>query len=259
MEYSLMPIVSRKWRVHLFANVILVFLVATPLLSFAKGPFFTELSEAELSEIRGMYVSPSRVQYFGLSMTTQWGAPSRSIHQVGMSVAMEVTEGVPHLEVSRSGTLGAEVASNQVKDADINPALEQIGGVVQGIQVAGIDNTIHNKLSVNVIESTPVDRSGEVGAFVPGRQVYQTDNGITTDFSISDKKLGYSITTEKGVVTQALAHNMTSSTNQLLQSINIFGSGQQIVNSIRLDVAFDNTSQLRTNSTYFGIRSIMGR
>lgn len=259
MEYSLIAIVSRTWGVHLFANLIIVFLLATPLLSFAKGPFFTELSETELSDIRGMYVSPSRVQYFGISMTTQWGTPSHSIHQVGMSVAMQVTKGVPHLDVSRSGTLGAEVASNQVKDADINPALEQIGGVVQGIQVAGVDNTIHNKLSVNMIDSPPADRSGDTRDFSPGRQVYQTDNGITTDFSLSDKKLGYSISTDEGIVTQALAHNMTSNTNQLLQSANIFGSGHQIVNSIRLDVAFDNTSQLRTNSASFGIRSIMGR
>ncbi len=243
----------------LFPHLLFMFLLMIPLLSFARGSFFTELSETELSEIRGMYVSPSRVQYFGLSMTTQWGTPSRNLHEVSMSVALGVSEGVPQLQISRSGTLGAEVDSNTVKDVDINPALEQVGGVVQGIQVAGVDNSIHNKLSLNVIESSPVEGSTEVAASLPARQSYQTESGISTNFSINNNKLGYSISTDKGVVTQALAHNMLSNTNQLLQSVNIFGSGQQIVNTIRLDVAFDNTSQLRTDGTYFGIRSIMGR
>lgn len=240
-------------------SLLLVLFTPLPSISYAGGLFFTELSEAELSEIRGMYVSRSKIQYFGLSMATQWGAPSRITHNVGMSIAMRVDGDTPQLQISRSGTLGEEVSSNSIKAAAVNPALEQIEGVVQSIEVAGVDNSIHNKVALNVIDQEAAQASSQQLSLLSGRHTYQADSGVITDFSINDQKIGYTIATDKGVVTQALAYNTISNTNQLRQSANIFGNGQHIVNSVRLDVAFDNTQRLRSDNAYFGIRSLMGR
>jgi len=230
-----------------------------PSVTFARGILFTELSDAELSAIRGMYVSRSKIQYFGLSMATQWGTPDRTTHNVGMSIAMRVDGNTPNVQITRSGNIGSEVDASSVTRAEVNPALEQIGGVVQSIQVAGVDNAVHNKLALNIIEYEAVEVPDQQLDLPNGRQAYQANNGVSTDFSISDQKLGYNIATEQGVVTQALAYNALTNTNQLLQSVNIFGNGQRVVNSIRLDVAFENTRQLRTSNTHFGIRGLLGR
>ena len=259
MDYEPVLVTFGKKRIQGISILLLIFFAPLASTSSAGSLFFTELSEAELSQIRGMYVSRSKIQYFGLSMTTQWGAPARRNHSVGMSIAMRVDGNTPRLRITRSGTLGTEVDSKRGKAAQINPALEQIGGVVQSIQVAGVDNTIRNKVALNVIDQDAEKISNQPTNLLTGRQTYKTSSGITTDFSTTEQKIGYSIATERGVVTQALAYNGISNTNQLLQSAHIFGNGQRIVNSIRLDVAFDNTQQLRTDNAYFGIRSLIGR
>jgi len=259
MEYEPVSDAFRKKQIQRVSLLFLVLFAPLPSISSAGGVFFTELSETELSNIRGMYVSRSKIQYFGLSMRTQWGTPTQATHNVGMNIAMRVDRNTPQLQISRSGTLGEEVESNSVKVAEANPALEQIGGVVQSIEVAGVDNSAHNKVALNVIEQDSRQEASKQLSLPAGRHTYQSDSGATTDFSVNDQRLGYTITTDKGVVTQALAYNRFSNTNQLLQSAKIFGSGQSIVNSVRLDVAFDNTQQLRTDNASFGIRSLMGR
>ncbi len=258
MDYEPVFTTYRKNRVQ-YISLLLGLFASLPLISSAGGLFFTELSETELSEIRGMYVSRSKIQYFGLSMTTQWGTPSRATHNAGMNIAMRVDGNTPQLQISRSGTLGEEVDSNSVKVAESNPALEQIGGVVQSIEVAGVDNSAHNKIALNIIDKDSTQEVSDQLILPAGRHTYTSESGATTDFSINDQKIGYTIATEKGVVSQALAYNAISNTNQLLQSAKIFGNGQSIVNSVRLDVAFDNTQQLRTDNANFGIRSLMGR
>ncbi len=258
MEYEPVLAAFRKKRIQ---RVSILLLLCTPLslISSAGGLFFTELSETELSEIRGMYVSRSKVQYFGLSMTTQWGTPALMPHNVGMSIAIRADGDTPQLEISRTGTLGKEVNSNLIKTENVNPALEQIEGVVQSVEVAGVDNSIHNKISLNVIEREAAPVSNQQPSLPSGRHTFQSDSGAITDFAINDQKIGYTIATEKGVVSQALAYNTISNTNQLRQSANIFGNGQDIINSVILDIAFDNTQQLRSDNAYFGIRSLMGR
>lgn len=259
MNYNPMSAAGCKSRFQNFWIVLLALITTIPSGAFAGGLLFTELSEAELSAIRGMYVSRSRVQYFGLSMTTQWATPGRSTHNVDMSIAVQVSEGRPNLRITRSGSLGSEVDSSLVNEAEINPALEQIGGAVQSIQVSGIDNTVHNRVAINVIDSKSAVILSEAQDLPAGRHVYQTDSGVTTGFSISNDSLGYKVVTEQGVVTQAFSYNALSNTNQLVQAANIVGNGQNIVNSVRLDVAFDNTQQLRTNNANFAIGSLMGR
>jgi len=248
-----------KKRIKGISILLLVFFSPLASMSSAGGLFFTELSEAELSAIRGMYVSQSKIQYFGLSMMTQWGTPSGINHDVGMNIAVRVDGATPQLKISRSGTLGEAIDANLVAPVAVNPALEQIGGVVQSIQVAGVDNSVHNNVALNVIEQDSAQASSQQFELPSGQHTYQSDSGVATSFSVNAQKIGYTIATDKAVVTQALAYNAISNTNQLLQSANIFGNGQRIVNSIRLDVAFDNTQQLRADNAYFGIRSLMGR
>ncbi|MBQ0721085.1 MAG: hypothetical protein KBT88_03870 [Gammaproteobacteria bacterium] len=259
MSYNPVSAASSRRNFHKFPIILLVLIATMPSGTFAGSLFFTELSEAELSAIRGMYVSRSRVQYFGLSMTTQWATPARRAHNVGMSIAVQVNGDTPNLRITRTGSLGEEVDNSLVNEAEVNPALEQISGAVQSIQVSGIDNAVHNKVAINVIDSNNTVTSSEAQDLPLGRHTYQTGSGITTDFSISNESLGYKVVTGQGVVTQALSYNALSNTNQLLQSANIIGNGQSIVNAVRLDVAFDNTWQLRTNNTNFGIRNLMGR
>ncbi|RLA05548.1 MAG: hypothetical protein DRQ54_07965 [Gammaproteobacteria bacterium] len=260
MSNRLMSAVHKK-RVSRWMSMAAALVITMPSLAVAGGALFPELTETELAAIRGMYVSRSRVQYFGLSMRTQWASRDRSFHDVGMRVSLRMKgEGDrPKLSIRKSGSPGTKLVSASVPELEVDPSLGQIGGAVQSIQVSGVDNTVHNAVAINIVDLENVAGAAGAVTLPTGSQAYQTDNGVTTNFVADNGSLGYSVVTNEGIVTQALARNGISNTSQLLQAVNIVGNGQTILNSVRLDVALDNTEQLRSGAASLGLANVMLR
>ena len=196
-----------------------------------------ELTEQELSEIRGKFITPNNdIIYFGLSMTTSYISPLEN-HTVAMDLTLNNLDTTnPNLQITTSGTLGTEL----VDAPDLptpNLAVLQIDGSVQHIQVAGNRNDVQNGLSLNVININEIPEITDGTAAFDGKRTFQTDQGLITQFHNLDDSLGYTIQSQGNLIVQQLG------AKQLLQSVTVNGDTHDIINNIALDIAFDTVTQ----------------
>lgn len=111
-----------------------------------------ELSNAELSQLRGRYVLPDRVIHFGVTMNSVW--QNSSGQALGAMVSLRVDGGAqPSLHVSfidqpGNGTAVAAGTGQIIGGAGLN----NIDGIVQSVRTAGDFNDAQNDLSIVVTQ-----------------------------------------------------------------------------------------------------------
>ncbi|VTQ04676.1 Uncharacterised protein [Pseudomonas aeruginosa] len=121
-----------------------------------------ELSDQELSHLRGRYVLPGRIVSFGVTMSSTWQNASGQV--LGARVDLQVRQNLarPVLNVTlvdRPGNAPPPVAGNgQVLGG---AGLAQTQGVSQSIRTAGDHNSASNGVSIEV-------RHGEAPPPLPG-------------------------------------------------------------------------------------------
>lgn len=253
---------------------------ATP----ASALVLRELSTPELAEMRGKFISRGKVQYFGLTMHTQWDHAGNR-HDVNMNVSMDMSKSTPSVSTSVSGSLG-EV---QDKVADVQQivsetrqqasgAIEKISGTVQNIQAAGNNNKVSNSVSLNVSNSDnnrpsspSVNQANSSSGGSESRrqqasvqqnnqpavqqttsvtqtpQSFQNKNGVVTKVH-GNGNLGYTVGVGGNQVVQQLGLNGINNARQLLQSVRLHGDAHRIVNSIKMDVGFSSGRDVRTTA-----------
>lgn len=231
---------------------------------------FTEVSEQQLSEIRGKFIARDKVRYFKLEMTTQWTDHTSFDHGTGLSLTMDISDrDNPKASITIGGSLGDRDDSNPRITNPI-PATDNIEGISQTIQVSGSGNQIVNRISIDALELRS-DQSATAGESAAGgsgasdnllgnsSQSYKNSSGITTQFDLGGNNIGYAIKTPNNdVVIQKLAHNTALDAGQLAQSVALSNNFQHIVNNVRVQVAFDSLQATRTSALALASQSLIG-
>jgi len=219
-------------RRAVLASLLSVALAYTPVGMALK---FQELSDTQLADMRGKYVpSSGRVQYFGLTMTTKWKTPDFS-HNVSSRMVMNLAKRTFTSTTSQGGSVGDKVEN--VAAPEPNAALAQISGNVQSIQVQGSGNSVQNEVGVNVVDANSYSPSS-VASAVPAQsspladETYQTDK-VTTHFN-PGAQFGHTVTSGGSAISQSIG----GINRQMLQSVVLQGNAHQVINSLKLDVAF---------------------
>ena len=225
---------------------------------------FTEVSEQQLSEIRGKFIARDKVRYFKLEMTTQWTDHSSFDHGAGLSLTMDISDrDNPKASITIGGSLGDRDDSNPRITNPI-PATDNIEGISQTIQVSGSGNQIVNQISIDALElrtdQVATDGSGAADNLLGNSsQSYKNSSGITTQFDLGGNNIGYAIKTPNNdVVIQKLAHNTALDAGQLAQSVALSNNFQHIVNNVRVQVAFDSLQATRTSALALASQSLIG-
>lgn len=109
-----------------------------------------EVSDTELSQLRGRYVLPDRVIHFGITMSTLW--QNNAGQSIGATVTMQVNGNAqPSLHVSYLGQDGNGNAivpgTGQVIGGG---GLGQVQGISQSVRSAGDYNDALNDLSISI-------------------------------------------------------------------------------------------------------------
>lgn len=109
-----------------------------------------ELTDRELSELRGRYVLPDRVIHFGVTMNTVW--QNSNGQTVGALVSLRVDGGAqPSLHVSFNDQAGSGVTPAAGTGQVIGGAgLNEHDGIVQSVRSAGNHNDGMNDLNIVV-------------------------------------------------------------------------------------------------------------
>lgn len=117
----------------------------------AASPFRpAEVSDAELSELRGRYVMPGRIVHFGVTMSSVWA--NSAGQTVGASVTFQLdSKAQPSLYVTDlSGQSDPEVASPPPGTGQVvgGAGLRDVQGISQSVRSAGDFNDGLNNLEI---------------------------------------------------------------------------------------------------------------
>lgn len=144
--------------------------VVTSLPTSAANPFrAVELTDAQLSELRGRYVMPGRIIHFGVTMGTLWenGAGQSLGAQVSFHVderaqpSLHISELSSHQQETGNGTSPQPGTGAVIGGAGLN----DVRGISQSIRSAGDFNDGLNSLEIIVTHGGDAPPSGQTTAW----------------------------------------------------------------------------------------------
>lgn len=198
-----------------------------------------EVSDAELSNLRGRYVLPDRILSFGVTMSTIWhnSAGDAIGAQVALQVNHQVQANITVTPYYQSGN--GNLVNNGNGQVIGGAGLNNVQGIAQSVRSAGDFNTGLNDLSIEIHHGDNAPPSG--GQNWNGNQQFSNAAGTV------------SISTANGGLQMALQANHQQGLAQqqiglggVSQHANISGSFNDVQNLAALNVALrDNPQSLQ--------------
>ncbi len=229
-----------------------------------------EVDDSELEQMRGKFVSPGQITYFGVEMQTQWQTGSGEVLSAGMKMDMSFPDAadatpvvnlVPTVSIAAAPAKKDEIDFKTPVQPGLTPGpdttisssgLNNITGVVQSIQAGGDNNQITNTLEMNVIiqsssennTTTPVTLS-----LTPFSTQTITDNGSVALAGVSENSIQtYSYVPNQGEIIQRIS-GVNAGGGVIMQSVRVIGNQHKIVNTMTITASFRAVSSTFNNST----------
>ena len=195
-----------------------------------------ELSDQELSVLRGRYVMPGRIISFGIAMTSTWQNANGEV--IGATSSMQIQQSTitPQFYVSMIDEKGNGSARSQgigTGTVTGGSGLNSTEGVTQVVRAAGDNNTAYNNVDINVTKANQAPVTQQQGQVLAAGSTLVGANGAGS-LSVSS--------TGTGVQLNIAANNNQGSTVQrlaqggLMQNATLLGGGNQVRNLTSLNV-----------------------
>lgn len=205
--------------------------IATCISAQASNPLQpVELSDQELSLLRGRFIMPGRIVHFGVTMSSVWENASGQV--LGGSVKMQASDGMfqPQFNVStitkNTDQSAPPAGTGQIYGGN---GLSSVNGVTQSVRAAGDFNSASNNFAITVKHGdTAPDRGHASQQFTNSIENTRAGNvqigPSAGGFRIAINALG------QGTSLQQLG------SGGLQQHTNIGGAGNTVRNLTELDV-----------------------
>ena len=212
------------------------------------------LADSELGEMRGKYITPDAVSFFGISMLTSWQdqngvttvarlafnvdflTPPGSASPVPTVLVDWVREGDPGMDVKgvSDGYVALAIGPDQVMPIG---ALDTLQGAGQANVIAGADNVVGNTLRIAIVPRNAVPEMNSAGLTpVTSSTNLAFDDGDKLQFRLGDNQIGLIMTGNQG--RDSTMQSVGGDLGQMLQ--------QTILNS-------DRNNVFNTSSIVFGV------
>jgi hypothetical protein len=219
-----------------------------------------ELSDEALMHMRGKFISAGEMRYFGVEMVTYWQASTGELIVATANLSVDFTESNPQIGFMPTITVqqknAVTSASPEVNNNSVvtgGDGLNDVTGVVQNIQVAGVSNGVTNTIGLTVEASSAPTHIGL--PLISGSQSLSkvTPNGTTVNVDLSNNQMGVAVTVpNQGLTMQHIRSTATG--GQVQQSAQVGGNLNQIRNLINLNIA---TDPLRAKLSSGAINSVL--
>lgn len=198
------------------------------------------ISDAALGHMRGRFVAAGQVMHFGVEMVTQWlTASGQTIIasgnlQVNLAGSAPQVGFKPTITVQQNAATGG--ANNQgTTSVSGGDGLQNVNGVVQNIQVAGISNGVTNSIGINVKASSAQPDMQPLSASSLNAST-TTANGSVATVSLGSNGMNVAVMVpDQGRAIQQI-RNVGMNGGQVLQSVQLGGNINQIQNRINISV-----------------------
>lgn len=232
-----------------------------------------KVSDAELGEMRGKFISPDKISYFGVQMQTSWQGPDGVTTEATLLFSVDFLNGAgnpegatPVLMVSWSrdgeGDPSLDLSSFGPAAADGYVALPIGGlgstqGAVQSQQIAGSDNQVRNDMRIAIIPAALVQMPSGAGLTpVTSGGTQQFGDGDTLQFMIANNQLGLALT--GGGTADQVQQRFDGMSGQAAQHVVLSTSGNAIHNNMGIVVGHDQLGQAGQVSLQNALSALRG-
>ncbi len=197
----------------------------------ARG--LTEIPDSELGLMRGRFIAgDNKVLWFGVSMISSWQTSSGQMLQGRLDIGFDFSDGQPVLSFSPNVVLTDEHAPMPVPTGQRtveSAGLNNVAGLVQGVQVAGDGNAASNVTSLSLRDGdAPV--AGAAGGLSEG-SLSQSAGQATARVQFDGNGAG--------VMLEVAGHGTAEQwirSGSMGQSIRLLSDGQSVSNQLHLDM-----------------------
>ncbi len=226
-----------------------------------------QISDEELADMRGKYVQPGEVRYFGIDLASAWTTGDGTILTASLHFGVDMPESgaaTPRLYVSwlqncaqcndQSVELGGDAFNVNLGSG----GLETVSGVVQSNILAGDDNAVRNQMGLTVTDDLGSIQQGPP----PGMQITQSmmqelQGGATVQFVMENNTVGLVMTggAANGVVTQTVGRGETGN---LAQHINLASDFNNIHNVMNVTIGTEALPPMSEATVNYAMSAMQG-
>lgn len=276
-QASARPSEPRSWRALLVAFA----LASMPVQCAAQLPetglegFGTKVSDAELGEMRGKFISPAGVSYFGVSLHTSWQGADGITTFATLLFTVDFAGGgqgtVPQLLIgwSRDGDEAMDVTGFGAAAADSYVAISNNGivpvgglagvnGAVQSNEIAGSDNRVHNAMTIAVVPIGAVSAPDTSGlSAVTSTTTQNFADGDTVQFILEPGQIALALSGQGGM--DAVRQSLDSDLGQAAQHVLLNSNFNTVNNHFGITVGIDELRQIDRISVDSALAAMKGR
>lgn len=208
------------------------------------------VGDERLADMRGRFISPDNISYFGIQMQTSWMGPDGVTTEAALVFSVDFAQGAgvpegatPTLTIgyTRSGDPAMDVPGlppGYVAIA-VPAGLGSVQGAVQSQQIAGDGNAVRNGMSIAVVPASLISEGGNGLTEVTGGQAVQFADGDALQFIAADNRLGLELTGAGEGVSQAFDGGVGHAAQHVL----LGSSNNTIANDMNIVIGFDSLQQ----------------
>ena len=239
-----------------------------------------EVSDEELSEMRGKFVRADSVHFFGVELVQSWLSPEGVTLHATLQFNVDFARGAGNLD---GATPTIQVAWDRICSICADPSMDlaslqdstgfdaansgpppiltigkfgSLEGLIQTQEIAGSNNDVLNSMSLSVvpyasIQSLPQGEVASIGAGVS--QI--TEGGDTIQFTAAHNELGIAMTRGDDSVRQGISGEL----NQVAQHVILQSSLNAIRNEMAITVGVNDLNQINQHNIQTALSAMKGR
>jgi hypothetical protein len=241
-----------------------------------------KLADPELSEMRGKFISPDGISYFGLQLETSWQGMDGITTYATVLFNVDFAQGAgsagsPHLlvgwnracadcgdaamDVPGFGTAAQDgyvaIVSTGAGDIPVG-GLQSVQGAVQSQAIAGADNKVLNDMRILVVPASAAmlpDASGLTELTASASKSFA--DGDKVQFILGSNQIGLALASGEGK--DFILQNVDGDLNQIAQHVGLSSDLNMVRNSVAITVGLDRLKQLDQPQVANALSAMKGR
>lgn len=240
---------------------------ANPPMNSGLEQFGAKVSDKQLGDMRGKFVRPGNISYFGISMATSWQNSDQITTSAILLFSVAFAQGAgqmgganptvavawnrdcsgcsdPAMDVAgfgpaAQGSYLAVTASSQLIPVG---GLDSVHGAVQTQQIAGTDNRVTNAMQLAVVPSSMAHQMDTSQLHALSQSTAEDfADGSALGFIVSANQLGISMVSADGK--SALRQGVDGTLNQASQHVLLGDNFNSISNAMTITIGVDGPAK----------------
>lgn len=212
------------------------------------------IPDAELDEIRGKFIRPDSISYFGISMLTSWQDESgittiaRLVFNVDFLNTGTDGNPVPQLMIGwlREGDPAMDVTESHsgytplITAQQVLPVgdLDTTQGAAQANIIAGSDNSARNSMQIALVPTSQIEQLNESGlTAIDATSSFSFADGDQLEFRLGANEIGLALSGNNGG--DNALQNIGGDFGRLLQQTMINSDGNTVLNNSAIIIGTD--------------------